>query len=99
MDDGKNVAATLKGIREEIEILLCDNFGLSGKPGLEDEEGRFFGVRGLLKPRELTYLAYMLQMQHGIRFDIREYDDPRFYSISGLSEIVVEMVEEKSCKQ
>ncbi len=96
MDEGRNVTANLKEIREEIEVLLCDNFGLSEKLKLEDEEVRFFGVRGLLRPRELTYLAYMLQMQYGIRFGIQEYDDPRFYSISGLAEIVEEMVERKS---
>ncbi len=92
MGDKKNVAVVPEKIRREIETLLCDRFDLPGDFQSENVEGNFFGVRGLLKARELTYLAYLLEIHYGIRFDMEEYNDQRFYSLSGLSEIVSELV-------
>lgn len=95
MDNGKNAIVTPKGVRKEIVNLLCDRFDIPGdlKP---EEENDFFGLRGLLEPRDLTYLSYLLEMQYGIQFGRKEYDDPRFYQISGLSEIVAELASEGS---
>lgn len=88
----KSVCVTSEEIRKEMEELLYERFDLSNEFALERVERCFFGVCGLINPRELTYLAYMLERKYGIRFSMKEYDDQRFYSISGLSEIVADIV-------
>lgn len=95
MDDRKNVIVTSEGVRKEIVNLLRDRFDISRdlEPG---EENDFFGLRGLLAPRDLTYLSYLLEMRYDIQFGMKEYDDLRFYHISGLSEIIAEMISEES---
>ncbi len=96
MDEKNNKYSVLEEIRKEIENLLYTRFELSKKLVLDYGNDTFFGLRGLLVPRELTYLAYMLEQQYGVQFTMEEYDDPRFYSLSGLSEIVAEMLTENS---
>lgn len=96
MDERSNKNPISEEIRKEIESLLYTKFGLSKKLFLSAGNDAFFGLRGLLVPRELTYLAYMLEQQFGIQFTMEEYNDTRFYSISGLSEIVTEMLNENS---
>lgn len=91
----KNAGSVPEDVRGEIETLLCDRFGLTEKRISENAEGNFFGVRGLLKSRELTYLAYLLEMRYDIRFGMEEYDDQRFYSLPGLSELVSELVSKR----
>lgn len=93
MDAVKTNIATSEEVQEEIENLLHDRFDIS--EDLVSGEDNFFGIRGLLAPRELTYLSYLLEMQYGIQFRMEDYDDPRFYSISGLSEIVANILSEK----
>lgn len=85
--------ATIKKVRKEIEGLLHDRFDVSEDFALRENDN-FFGMQGLFGPRELTYVSYMLEARYGIQFDKKEYDDPKFYSISGLSEIVAQMLSE-----
>lgn len=95
MDDGKNVNISKRDIRKEIENLLYIRFGIPEDCFTSDmPHDAFFGEHGLLSPRELTYLSYMLETQYGIQFSEKEYGNPRFYSLSGLSEIISEMTEE-----
>ncbi len=82
-------------IQKEIKILLFDRFGLTEDIMLQNEDGNFFGERGLLNPRELTYLAYMLEQRYNIQFSMREYNDQRFYNLSGLSTMIAEMASRK----
>lgn len=98
MEGGKAAMVVPEDVKKEIENFLKDRFDFPEDfvPGGEEDE--FFGLRGLLHPRELTYLAYLLEQYYGIRFSMEEYDDPRFYSISGLSEIVAEVAKEQ-CQQ
>lgn len=66
---------------------------------MEAAEGKdypFFGLRGLLGPRELAYLTYLLETRYGIQFGMEEYDDPAFYSLDGLSGIVTQWMKDKS---
>lgn len=94
MDNNKYVIVTSQEIGKEIEMLLHTRFGVSDNFTVEgsDEDDAFFGLRSLLEPRELTYLAFMLETRYGIRLGIEEYDNPKFYSVRGLSEIVAKMV-------
>ncbi len=94
MDNNKNVIVTSEEIGKQIEKLLHTRFGVSENFTAESSDGddAFFGLRSLLEPRELTYLAFMLETRYGIRFGMDEYDDPKFYCVRGLSEIVAEMV-------
>lgn len=85
--------ATVKKVRKGIENLLHERFGVPEDFALRENDN-FFGVQGLLGPRELTYVTYMLEAQYGIQFDKKEYDALKFYSISGLSEIVAQMLSE-----
>lgn len=91
----KNKSAVPEEIKIEIENLLCTKFEMSEDFTSENKNKDFFGLRALLKPRELTYLAYMLEMRYNIRFSVDDYDDPRFYNLTGLSEIVAEMLNNK----
>ncbi len=95
MNDEKNVAVAPKEVRKEIEELLHTRFEVPEDFALEDEYGNdtFFGLYSLLGPRELNYLAYMLERRYDIQFGMDEYDDPQFYSLGGLSQIVAKMVE------
>ena len=79
-------------IKKDIESLLQDRFEMPEyfEPG--GEEDNFFGLRGLLQPRELSYLACMLEQRYGIQFSMEDYDDSGFYSLSGLSEIVAGLI-------
>lgn len=95
MRDEKCITVSLEGIRGEIEILIHERFSTSESVISENVEGNFFGERGMMNPRELTYLAYLLEMRYGIRFGVKEYDDQRFYNLAGLSEIIMEMVGKK----
>ncbi len=83
-------------IKKDIESLLQERFEMPEyfEPGGEEDD--FFGLRGLLGPRELTYLAYILEQQFGIQFSMEDYDDSRFYSLSGLSEIVAGLIKKQS---
>ena len=74
-------------IKKDIESLLQERFEMPEyfEPG--GEEDNFFGLRGLLQPRELSYLAYILEQRYGIQFSMEDYDDSRFFRLSGLSEI------------
>lgn len=83
-------------IKKDIENLLQERFEMPEhfEPGGEEDD--FFGLRGLLRPRELSYLAYILEQWYGIQFSMEDYDDSRFYSLSGISEIVAELIKEKS---
>lgn len=94
MDKNKNVYVTQEGIRREIEILLCTRFEVPKKfiQNMENEEGLFFGVRSLIGPRDLVYLVYLLEKQYNICFGEAEYDNPKFYSLAGLSEIIANMI-------
>ncbi len=96
MDGEKTAMVGPEDVQKEIENFLQVRFDLPEDfvPGREEYE--FFGLRGLLHPRELTYLAYLLEQRYGIRFRMEEYDDPRFYSLSGLSEIVAEVLKQQS---
>ena len=100
MNDEKNVAVAPKEVRKEIEELLHTRFEVPEDFALEDEYGNdtFFGLYSLLGPRELNYLAYMLERRYDIQFGMDEYDDPQFYSLGGLSQIVAKMVEGKDRK-
>ena len=82
-------------IKKDIESLLQERFEMPEyfEPG--GEEDNFFGLRGLLQPRELSYLAYILEQRYGIQFSMEDYDDSRFYSLSGLSEIVAGIIKNK----
>ena len=79
-------------IKKDIESLLQERFEMPEyfEPG--GEEDNFFGLRGLLQPRELSYLAYILEQRYGIQFSMEDYDDSRFYSLSGLSQIVAGII-------
>lgn len=95
MDDEKNainIIVLSEEIRKEIENILHTRFEVFEDFDLKGNDYAFFGLHNLLSPRELTYLAYMLEAQHGICFGMEEYDDPRFYNLGGLSEIVAEMI-------
>lgn len=95
MDNGISATVFLEEIRKEIEILLYDRFELK-EDIIERLKVNFFWEHGMFNPRELTYLAYMLEMRYGIQFGIQEYDDQRFYNLTGLLEIVGEMVAKKT---
>lgn len=99
MNDKKNDIAVPEEIRKEIGILLHDRFDMPKNFIPEGGDDTFFGLRGLLEPRELTYLTYMLETRYGIQFGMKEYDDSRFYSLIGLSEIVAGMMAEKSFQE
>lgn len=96
MGDEKNAMIVLEDVKKEIENLLQDRFEMREEfvPGGEEDD--FFGLRGLLHPRELTYLAYLLEQRYGIQFSMEDYDDSRFYSLSGLSEIVAGLIKKLS---
>lgn len=96
MDSEKNAMIVPEDIKKEIENLLQDRFEMPEEFVPGGEEDNFFGLRGLLQPRELSYLAYILEQRYGIQFSMEDYDDSRFYSLSGLSEIVVELLEKQS---
>ena len=98
MNEEKNATAVQAKIRNEIANLLHTRFNVPEASVSESAEGWFFGLHALLTPRELTYLAHMLEMQYNIQFCSPEYDDPRFYSLAGLSEIIEEKTALKSCK-
>ena len=92
--EGRNRAdITAEKIKAGIEGLLCEKFSVPENFALRDNDA-FFGLQALLEPRELTYVAYMLEAQYGIQFNKKQYDDPRFYTVSGLSEVVAEMLPE-----
>lgn len=95
MDVRERVIIAPEDVRREIENLLQDRFEMPEEFVPGGEEDNFFGLRGLLGPRELTYLAYMLEQRYAIQFSMEEYDDPRFYSLSGLSEIVTDILKEQ----
>lgn len=92
MDGGENIVNNSEDIKKEIESLLQNRFEMPEyfEPG--GEEDNFFGLRGLLQPRELSYLACMLEQRYGIQFSMEDYDDSGFYSLSGLSEIVAGLI-------
>ncbi len=96
MDGLKSEMIVSEDVRKEIENLLQNRFDVPKDFFSERDYDDFFGLQGLLTPRELTYLAYMLEQGYGIRFSMKEYDDPGFYSLSGLSEIIVNMLNEQS---
>lgn len=98
MKNKKNVIVDSEKIRKDIENLLYDRFDISKNLDLNDGEDNFFGEYGLLEPRELTYLAYMLENKYDIQFSMEEYDDIRFYNLSGLSEIIAEVISRKNFK-
>ena len=93
MEETNRTDVTAEKIKAEIEGLLCDKFDVPENFALRENDA-FFVLQALLEPRELTYVAYMLEAQFGIQFKKKEYDDPRFYTISGLSEVVAEMLSE-----
>ena len=95
MREEKTKMIVPEDVRREIENLLQDRFEVSGNyvPG---EDCDFFGLRGVLQPLELTYLAYILEQRYGIQFSMEDYDDSRFYSLSGLSEIVSGLIKKQS---
>ena len=92
MGDGRYATVSSEEIRGEIENFIRDRFDSSERVISENVEGNFFGERGMMNPRELTYLAYLLEMRYGIQFGMKEYDDERFYNLAGMSELIVEMV-------
>lgn len=81
-------------IREEIENILCTRFMVSQDLlcGMESADDTFFGSQCGIGPRDMTYLAYILETRFNICFGKKEYEDPRFYSLVGLSEIVTSMI-------
>lgn len=83
-------------VRRNIENLLRTRFYMFRDFALtENRDYSFFGHRSLLSPRELTYLSHLLEMQYNIRFCAGDYDNPMFYSVNGLSEIVLRLVNGK----
>ena len=88
MGSEKTVMIVPEDVQKEIENLLKSRFDTPEDFGKGEEYDNFFGLRGLLHPRDLTYLAYILEQ----RFGMKEYDDSRFYSLSGLSEIIAELI-------
>ena len=86
--------ANSKVMQDAICDILHNRFGISSnlKEKVEDRD-LFFGKNGLIHAREMTYLVYILEEEYGIKFGIQEYDDPRFYCLSGLSQIVIELID------
>lgn len=83
-------------VRMKIEDLLHTSFHVHIKDVLtEGVDCPFFGIHGLLNPRELTYLTYLLEINYDIKFNEDNYDDPMFYSVDGLSAIVAHLVKGK----
>lgn len=98
--EGEKIAMIVsEEVRKEIENFLKSRFDVPEDFAQGGEYDNFFGLRGLLHPRELTYLAYILEQRYDIQFRMKEYDDPRFYSISGLSEIIAEMIKVQSYQE
>lgn len=96
MVGGETAKIDSENIKKDIENLLQDRFEMPEyfEPGGEEDD--FFGLRGLLHPRELSYLAYILEQRYGIQFSMEDYDNSRFYSLSGLSEIVAGLIKKQS---
>lgn len=95
MEKGKNIIVTSEEVQDEIVGLLRERFGIF----IELESGEnydFFGLHGLLGARDLTYLSYLLEIRYGVRFCMKEYDDPNFYHISGLAAMISNLVSEKN---
>lgn len=99
MDGERTEMMTSEDVRKEIENLLQNRFDVPEDFASGGEYDDFFSLEGLLVPRELTYLAYMLEQRYGIQFCMKEYDDPRFYSLSGLSEIIADMINRQSIQE
>lgn len=96
MHDKTRTNTDSQDIKKEIEKFLFDNFDIPKESVAERGEENFFGLDGLLNPRELTYLARMLETRYGIQFSMEEYDSPEFYNLSGLSGMVAGMTAENS---
>jgi hypothetical protein len=95
----KDVIVVPKDVRKEIENLLRTRLYLPSDIILiEGRDYPFFGLRGLLNSRGLTYLTHLLETQYDIRFGMEEYDDPMFYSLDGLSEIVARLVKDRDVR-
>lgn len=95
MNVEKNEVTAPEEIRKAIVNLLHVYFGYFDNIEFNDKDYNFFGLHGVLGPRELTYLTYMLEMRYDIQFNMKEYDEPEFYSLNGLSEIIARMLTEK----
>ena len=101
MNNKKNKYIMQEKIREEIKDLLCTRFEVPKNfiHRMENTEGSFFGVQCLIGPRELTYLVYILEKHYNICFSETEYDNPQFYSLSGISEIIANMITAQKAKE
>jgi len=93
----ENMNITPKEIRKKIENLLETKFFLPQDVVFtENRDYPFFGLRSILSPRGLTYLTYLLEKYYRIQFGAEEYDDPMFYSLDGLSEIIAQLVKDRA---
>ena len=88
----ENECINVETIINYIKKLIHEKFDFLDIFIAGEECNYFFGRDGVLCPRELTYLSYMLEEYYNIKFSVEDYDDHKFYCISGLAEIIAQKV-------
>ena len=88
----KNIDLKDKIVRDIFDILESKfNIHLDRASG-NILEKNLFGNDIRLVSREMVYLVYMLEQKYEITFNDKDMDNMKFYTISGISDIICERI-------
>ena len=88
----KNIDLKDKIVEDIFDILETKfNIHLDRKSG-NILEKNLFGNDIRLVSREMVYLVYMLEQKYEITFNDKDMDNMKFYTISGISDIICDRI-------
>lgn len=82
----------LDELQNNIFLILETRFGIRKNKDKFSDNGNdsFFGNELNLTAEELVYLTHIIEQEYNIYFSEESFDDSRFYSVKGLTELVQE---------
>lgn len=71
-----------------------------GDRQVNSEDDHFFGRQINMNPSDLVYIIYLLEQYYQFQFSDLEMDDPAFYTVSGLANLIKskKIVEKDGCR-
>lgn len=83
-------AITTTTVQQELKNILQKKINIVpfNNPVVSLEEDYFFGENIGLDARKMVYLVYFVEDYFSIRFTPKEMDDPAFYRLSGMANMI-----------
>lgn len=85
-------------IRQSIINSLNSRFCLPSDNLPTGIDGGFWGVNSPIDALDIVYLVYILETEYDIFFSGIDFDDPSFFTMEGLTELIMQKLQPESMK-